>query len=147
MECQCTQRQRREASPANSNNNKITATTTTAAWHVYCVAFFFVTKLLLEFHIMCIYCLLIDKRIFFLFLFFSLPTVHDLKKNLFWKNRNQSWPSWERRNELVSPANPNCNLFFSVFEFNLNCTVISKWRNSERLYNILMVHFEMYSKL
>lgn len=45
------------ASNSNNNNKTTTTATTTAACHVYCVAFFFVTKLLLEFHIMCIYLL------------------------------------------------------------------------------------------
>lgn len=122
-----------------NNNNKAT-TTTTAAWHVYCVAFFFVTKLLLEFHIMYIYLSskLLANWQTYLFLV-SLPSVHDLKKNFCWKNRNQSWPSCESeysvyRNELVSPAIPNWIQLklYSYFEMK-KCWKIQV----ERLYNIL----------
>lgn len=122
-----------------NNNNKAT-TTTTAAWHVYCVAFFFVTKLLLEFHIMYIYLSskLLANWQTYLFLV-SLPSVHDLKKNFCWKNRNQSWSSCESeysvyRNELVSPAIPNCNLFFFCMWRILNSIeIVQLFRNEEML--------------
>lgn len=150
------------ASNSNNNNKTTTTATTTAACYVYCVAFFFVTKLLLEFHIMCIYLLskLLANWQTYLFLvsfLLVLPTVHDLKKNLCWKNRNRSWPSCERCIQWIAT-----NLFrhqiqiaicffrnMKNFDFNWIFTVICKWRNVERLYtrnifNKTKVHFEMH---